>query len=114
MHIPVSNMELVDVYYASNTELLTVIGSKIKTIRLNRDITREKLQEISGVHVKTISDLETGKNVTMLTLIAVLRGLKSINLLENLLKDENISPVMLAKLRGNAPKRASRQRSTVV
>ena len=108
------NMDLVDVYYASNTELLAVIGSKIKTIRLNINMTRDELQEVSGVNKKTISDLETGRNVTLLTLIAVLRGLKSINILEDLLKDENMSPILLAKLHGSAPKRASRRKPAVI
>jgi len=107
-------MNLNDVYCASNTELMKVIGNKIKTIRLNINMTRDELQEVSGVHKKTISDLEAGKNVTMLTLIAVLRGIGELNLLEQLLRDEYVSPVALAKLHGNVPKRASRRSLEVI
>ena len=103
------NMNLNDVYWASNTELMNVIGEKVKTIRLNINMTRDELQEASGVHKKTISDLENGKNVTLLTLIAVLRGLEELNLLERLLEDEIINPIALAELHGNIPKRASRK-----
>ena len=70
-------------------------------------MTRDELQEASGVHKKTISDLENGKNVTLLTLIAVLRGLGELNLFERLLEDELISPIALFKLQGRRPKRAS-------
>ena len=102
-------MNLIEVHWASNTELMNVIGEKVKTIRLNINMTRDELQEASGIHKKTISDLESGNNVTLFTLIAVLRGLKELNLLERLLEDELISPIALAKLHGSRPKRASRK-----
>ncbi|MCL1978799.1 MAG: helix-turn-helix domain-containing protein [Methanomassiliicoccaceae archaeon] len=96
-----------DVYELSDTEIIGMIGEKIRTIRLNNNVTREQLQEASGVHMKTIGDLENGKNVTMITLISVLRGLKRLNLLDRLLDDESVSPLLLYKAGGSAPKRAT-------
>ena len=95
-----------DPYFLSDPEIIRRIGDKIRTVRLNSDITRDELQRITGVHKKTIGDAESGKNITLMTFIAVLRGLNMLGQLSELLKEEGISPVMMAKLRGNVPKRA--------
>ena len=98
------------IYAMSDTEISEQIGKKIKTARLNNNVTREQLQERSGIHRKTIGDLENGKNVTVQTLIAVLRGMKRLNLLDGMLEDEEISPLAMMKLEGSVPKRASGRR----
>ncbi|MDR0888216.1 MAG: helix-turn-helix domain-containing protein [Candidatus Methanoplasma sp.] len=98
------------IYAMSDTEILEHIGKKIKAARLNNNVTREQLQERSGIHKKTIGDLENGKNVTLQTLIAVLRGMKRLNLLDGMLEDEEISPILITDPEGNAPKRASKRR----
>jgi len=91
----------------SDTELVKIIGMKVKRLRLNFNITRNELSAITGVHAKTIGDLENGKNVTMRTLISILRGLKSLELLEQFFKKEPISPLLIAKMENKIPKRAS-------
>jgi len=96
-----------DIYELSDTEIIGLIGEKVRTVRLNSNVTRSQLQEASGVHAKTIGDLEDGKNVTLATLISVLRGLRKLNLLDRLLEDEPVSPVLLYKAGGSAPKRAT-------
>ncbi|MDR2698215.1 MAG: helix-turn-helix domain-containing protein [Candidatus Methanoplasma sp.] len=85
-----------DLYFHSDPELMMRIGEKIKTVRLNSNITREELQSITGIHKKTIGDAETGKNVTMMTLLAILRGLSMLDQLNELLREEGVSPVMMA------------------
>ncbi|MDR3205486.1 MAG: helix-turn-helix domain-containing protein [Candidatus Methanoplasma sp.] len=96
-----------DAYELSDADIVRMMGEKLKTIRLNNNITRDQLRQASGVHVKTIGDLESGKNVTLSTLIAVLRGLRRLNLLDCLLEDEGISPILAYKMQGRAPKRAT-------
>jgi len=96
-----------DVYELSDTEIIRLVGEKVRTIRLNGNVTREQLQEASGVHVKTIGDLESGRNVTIATLISVLRGLRKLDLLDSLLEDESVSPLLLYKSGGSVPKRAT-------
>ncbi|MCL2607409.1 MAG: helix-turn-helix domain-containing protein [Methanomassiliicoccaceae archaeon] len=95
-----------DLYFISDVEIMRRIGRKLRTIRLNSNITREELQRITGIHKKTIGDLESGKNVTMATFIAVLRGLQILEHAEEMLKDDGPSPVMIAKLQGKIPQRA--------
>jgi transcriptional regulator with XRE-family HTH domain len=95
-----------DPYFLSDPEIIRRIGKKIKTVRLNSNITREELQRITGVHKKTIGDAEAGKNVTLATFIAILRGLEMLDQLDELLREECVSPVMMAKYRGKVPQRA--------
>jgi len=83
------------IYSLSNREIIEKIGKKIRDIRLNGNITRSNLQYASGVHVKTIGDAEDGKNVTLITLVAILRGLNALHLIEHLVEDEMVSPAAL-------------------
>jgi len=104
-------MELyADPYFLSNTEIVRRIGDKIKRIRLNSNITRDELQALTGIHAKTIGDAEAGKNITMMTFVAIIRGLNMLDQLTELLREEGVSPVMMAKNQGKEPKRASGKR----
>ncbi|MCL2296026.1 MAG: helix-turn-helix domain-containing protein [Methanomassiliicoccaceae archaeon] len=96
-----------DVYELSDTEIIRLVGEKIRTIRLNNNVTREQLQKASGVHAKTIGDLESGRNITLVTLVSVLRGLRELNLLDRLLEEEAVSPLLLYNAGGNVPVRAT-------
>jgi transcriptional regulator with XRE-family HTH domain len=97
-------------YFISDVDIARRIGKNLRTIRLDSDITRDELQTITGVHKKTIGDMESGKNVTMGTFIAILRGLNLLDKLNELLREEPISPVMLAKLQWRVPQRATGKR----
>lgn len=103
--------EYADLYFLSDVEIMRRIGKKIRTVRLNSNVTREELQRITGVHKKTIGDAEAGKNVTMATFIAILRGLGILDQLNELLKEESISPVRMAELQGKRPQRARARQS---
>ena len=96
-----------DPYFLSDPEIIRRIGEKIRRTRLNRNMTRDELQRQTGVHKKTIGDAEEGKNVTMMTLIAILRGLRMFDQLAPLLREEGISPLLVAKYQGKVPKRAT-------
>lgn len=98
-----------DIYSLSDIEIMERIGNNIRTFRLNSDITRAELQTVTGIHKKTIGDAEDGKNVTMRTLIGILRGLNMLDVIEPLVEEENVSPVIIAKS-GNIPRRATGKR----
>jgi len=100
-------MDQTDLHFVSDIDIMRRIGKRIRTTRLNNNITRDELQIRTGVHKKTIGDAETGNNITMATLIAILRGLNMLDRLHELLRDEGISPVMIAKYQGKIPQRAA-------
>ncbi|MCL2147794.1 MAG: helix-turn-helix domain-containing protein [Methanomassiliicoccaceae archaeon] len=99
-----------DVYSLSDRQIAEDIGEKIRRIRLNGNITRDELQHMTGIHRKTIGDAESGKNVTLTTLIGILRGLNALHVLEPLIEEEEISPVAMAKNKGKTRERASGRR----
>ena len=94
------------IYSLSNTEIVEKIGEKLRDIRLNDNVTRSNLQYASGVHVKTIGDAEDGKNVTLITLVAILRGLNALDLIERLVEKELVSPAALFRNNGKPRERA--------
>ena len=95
-----------DIYSLSDREIAENIGKKIWRIRLYANITRAEMQDITGIHRKTIRDAEIGNNITMATLTGILRGLDSLHLLESLVsRDEEISP---ADMVNNKRKRRKR------
>jgi transcriptional regulator with XRE-family HTH domain len=52
------------------------IGSRLKNIRIELDITQEKLSELSELHTTYISDIENGKrNISMKSLEKIIIGL---------------------------------------
>ena len=97
------------IYALSDREITEKIGKKIRRIRLNENITAEDLQLRTGIHKKTIGDAENGKNVTVGTLISILRGLNALDLLEHLTEDEPVSPVSLAMNNEKVRERARRK-----
>ena len=99
-----------DLYSHSDVEIIKQIGEKIRAARLNNNITRDELQRITGIHSKTIGDAEAGKNITLATLVAILRGMNMLDMLNELLREESVSPVMMARYGGKAPKRATGKR----
>jgi transcriptional regulator with XRE-family HTH domain len=99
-----------DPYFLSDVEIIGRIGKKLRAVRLNSGTTREELQMITGINKKTIGDAESGKNVTIGTFIAILRGLNMFDKLNELLREEPVSPVMMAKLHWKTPQRASSRR----
>lgn len=48
------------------------IGKRIAEARINRNITQEHLEELSGLSVSTISRIETGKYMPLLKLSEIL------------------------------------------
>lgn len=104
-----SCMETGDLYPMSDKEIMRRIGEHIRTIRLNENITRKELGRITGIHEKSIGDVENGGNVTLRTLIPILRGLRSLDLLEDLAEEGVVGPAVQIRL-GRTPRRASGRR----
>ena len=96
-----------DTYFSSNNALLVQIGLKVKSRRSTANLTQKQLSEQAGVALSAVGNIEKGQNSSLLTLIQVLRTIKSLDLLEPFFREEEISPIAYAEaLRKNAtPKR---------
>lgn len=95
------------IYGMSDRAIVREIGRRLKKHRLRRNLTQRRLADRAGVSRPTISDLERGKPFEVLTLIRVLRALRSLEAIDAFLPDPGISPLQLAKMRGKERQRAS-------
>jgi len=83
------------------------LGNRLKQARLNADITQAELAERTGLNRRTILNAEKG-NVQLKNLVAILVSLEMADQLNLFLPVQEISPLQLAKLKGQKRQRASR------
>lgn len=94
----------------SDDALLDHIGGFIKHNRLQRNLSQAELAYKAGISRSTLSFLESGKTVTLGTLIRVLRVLDRLNIMEVFNVENVISPLLLAKLEQKKSGRAGRKK----
>ncbi|MBC7607057.1 MAG: helix-turn-helix transcriptional regulator [Burkholderiales bacterium] len=73
----------------------------MKKERLNSNKTQAQLAEEAGINRWTISPIENGEAITMISLIQIMRALNILHLLEIFSVKQEISPIELAKLDQN-------------
>jgi transcriptional regulator with XRE-family HTH domain len=78
----------------SNTEIISLMGQRLKQYRLNLAITQREMSMGTGVSLPTIQRLEAGNapNVTMATVLTLMRYLGIIDNADNLIPLQPESP----------------------
>ncbi len=94
----------------SDLALQRELGARLQAHRLNQNLSQAELAAATGLARKTITNLETGHGGTLLTLIAVLRGLRLLDQLEAFIPAPGPSPIQLVKLAGKQRRRATGRR----
>ncbi len=79
----------------TNSLILEEFGKRIKRVRVEKNITRVKLAEHSGVSEKTIARLEQGNTINLDHLFSIMRTLELLENLDQLIPEETISPIKL-------------------
>ena len=82
------------------------LGDRIKTARLNANLTQKALAKKSGISLKAVTNSEKGKS-TLESMIAILIALEITEQLNFFIQKQEISPVQLIKLQGKERKRAT-------
>ncbi len=60
----------------ANHELLQALGQAVRTLRLGRQYSQERLAEAAGLHPRYVSDVERGRrNVSMVNIDRLARAL---------------------------------------
>ena len=90
-----------------NAAIRSELGKRLQRERLNQNITQADLSERAGISRRTLVAAEKGEGTTLETLIRILRGLGSLNRLDQFLPEPPISPIQLAKLKGKVRQKAS-------
>jgi putative transcriptional regulator len=91
----------------STAAMAEELGNRLKQARLNADITQAELAARTGLNRRTILNAEKG-NVQLKNLVAILVSLGMADQLNLFLPVQEISPLQLAKLKGQKRQRASK------
>lgn len=94
-------------YAMSDPAIVKELGSLIKYIRLQKNITQQQLAEQVGLNRTTISQLENGRASSLLSFIQVLRGLNMLEIFNTFSERPSISPLKLVKKERSMRKKAS-------
>jgi transcriptional regulator with XRE-family HTH domain len=100
----------------NNTEepvgaILAELAARLRTERLNQNMTQRDLADRAGTSTDTVRSIETGGNVTLAVLVKVLRGLGMDERLYLLVPSAAVSPIEVAKRDGRVRKRATGART---
>lgn len=98
-------------YGLTDNAIIEVLCKSMKQMRLNKNISQEELAQKSGVNRVTISRMETGKAINLLTLVQLLRALQQLDLLGYLNIEPEISPMLLMEQQQKLRKKASSPRT---
>lgn len=94
-------------YAMSDPAILKEIGQKLKSFRLQKNITQEEMAQKVGLNRVTIGEIEKGRPSSLLTFIQILRGLEKLDMLNNITPVPLISPIQMAKMERKTRQRAS-------
>tara|TARA_R110001583_G_C5629339_1_gene406871 strand:- start:1592 stop:1924 length:333 start_codon:yes stop_codon:yes gene_type:complete len=86
--------------------IVAELGERIRTARLNADLTQEELANKAGISLKAVTNSEKGKS-TLLSVVSILVALDLTEQLSSFIPRQVISPIQLAKLQGKERKRAT-------
>ena len=96
----------------SNLQIEQELGKRLKSHRLEINLSQAEVAERSGLSRRTVSAIENGEGSTLGTLIVLLRALGALETLDGFLPDPGISPIAMLKLRDDTRKYASKPRKS--
>lgn len=85
------------------------LGNRLKRARLNADLTQAEVASQAGLNRRTVLNAEKGK-VQLENLVAILVSMGIAEQLNMFLPIQEVSPIQLAKLKGQERQRASRSK----
>lgn len=97
MPIPISN---------SDEVVRAELGERLRSARLERNLSQQRLAEEAGIGRMTVQRLEEGESASLTSLIRILRALGALAGLEGLLPAPGPSPLAEAQRRGKKRRRA--------
>jgi putative transcriptional regulator len=86
------------------------LGNRLKQARLNADLTQAEVALRAGLNRRTILNAEKGK-VQLENLVAILVSMNMAGQLNMFLPAQEISPIQLAKFKGQERQRASKSKN---
>lgn len=90
----------------TDKRIMNELGSRIKSLRLRKNMTQQELSNRSALSLNTIKSLEVGKG-KLSTVIGILRELGALDGIDNFIPVVTISPIQLSKMQGKKRRRAT-------
>lgn len=90
----------------SDSAVLQLLGERISTHRLNKNLTQAQLAKEAGVSHSTLTRMEAGDASNTTNLIRVLRALGILENLDLVVPEPAVSPIQQLKLAGKVRQRA--------
>lgn len=91
----------------SDKAIISTIGGYVKQQRLLQNKTQAKIAVSAGVNRWTVSQLEKGEAISLISLLQILRALDLLHVFDNFKIETQLSPLELAKLDKQKRQRAS-------
>ena len=93
----------------TSAELEQLLGSRLRELRLRKDLDQNSLAERAGISLNAVKHLESGRGARVNSLIKVLRALERTVWLDTLAPMVSISPMQMLKSASREPRRARRR-----
>ena len=93
-------------YSMTDKAIMMEIGVRLRGLRLRRNLTQQQVADSAALSLNVIKGLEVGRG-KLSSLIAVLRELDGLDDLDRFIREEQISPLQLAKQQGKKRLRAT-------
>jgi len=89
----------------SDPAILKELGKRIREYRISQELKQSELAQQSGISLNTLGKIESGKPVSIVLFLSVLRSLGLLDNLELLVPEQRITPMQMLKYQGRRPKR---------
>lgn len=89
-----------DLNLITDTALLTLLGTRITTTRIDRNQTQSNLAKQAGISKRTLERMENGEMVQLTNFLRVLRVLGLLNGIDLLLPPQPLHPLEMIKRQG--------------
>ena len=99
-----------DLTRRTDDEILGELGNRLRRYRLQVNITQADLARQAGVSLRTLGNIETGRDVQLGTVIRILRALGRLDSLNTFLPPAGVSPMELLRGKGRPRQRAGKPR----
>ncbi len=97
----------------SDKSVVIFIGDYLKHQRLSQNKTQAQIAQDAGVNRSTVSQIENGEAISLISLIQILRALHLLDVLNGFTIETQVSPIQLAKLEKKKRQRASYYKPTL-
>lgn len=81
--------------YLTDDEIIQLLGKRLRTMRINKDMSVDNVSLKVGLNNRTILDIEHGRNVTLKSLVRYLRGIGDLNLLNAAFPYQTLDPLRM-------------------